>query len=272
MASAAPQKNNKKTVLILPLITFYDVSRDATYNWWSETETDSLEAQKHSRQLLSFLGQNREGQIQYLDPYKSEIRFRKNLEKTNLSPQELLEICKSLNAQLVLTGDVVIEESPIIVSGKRLKIQLKLLRTPQFNEIAESVRVFDLHGFEYLQLVDNGGDAWTDLHDAIDKKIKAYDAKNVSQKIELIVNGSLNRQQLSQFEDLLKAKIEGVQTVSQSYLEPGSSGIFVEYKGADGSDLSRELRALKWAGFMTQVVSSSPSQVIFDVHPQSAVK
>lgn len=269
---AAPAKEAKKEVWILPLVTFYDVSRDATYNWWSEMETTSLDAEKHSQRLLSYLGKKSEGAIHYYDPYKTQIRFRKDLNKTNLSLEELQQISQSLKAELILSGDVIIEESPVISAGKRLKIQLKVLRSPLFNEVAESVRVVDLHSFEYAQLLEGGGDVWGEIQGALDQKIKAYRVQGGAQRVELIVNGSLDRRQMKHFEQLLKSKIERVKAVSQSFTEPGSSGIFVEYEGGSATALGEDLRVLKWDGFMTQVVSSSSSQVIFDVHPQTAVK
>lgn len=269
--SQKKELKRKKEVFILPLITFYDVEKDAIYNWWSESETLSVDARKHSQNLFKFLAKDNGKVIHFLDPYAKQIKFRENLQKTSLTNEELLAITKDLQTELVLTGDVLIENSSVIAEGTRLKVRLKLLRAPAFNEVGEVYRVMDLYSVDYTQLVEIGGEIWNDVRLSVEKRIEDYKpAKN--EKLELIVNGTFDHQQLQQFHRFLKGNINHIKGLSPGFLEKDSFGIFVEYSGKGTETFAQELKESKLEGFMTQVVSSTNSQVIFDVRPVNKVK
>lgn len=270
---SSPVKKNKKEVSVLPLITFYDVQKDATYNWWSEMDTESVDARKHSEQLVRAFGKDNGKIIKFLDPYAKNVKFRANLQKTILAGAELLEITKDLGTELVLSGDVVIDSSPVLLEGQRLKISLLILRAPAFNKVGEIYRVVDVYGSDYTQMLEVGSEVWSDLRLAIEKQIEEYKPpQQTSEKLELIVNGTFDHQQLERFRRFLKGTISNIKETSTGFLERDSFGIFVEYSGKGSEGLSKELREVKLEGFMTQVVSSTNSQVIFDVRPVNKVK
>ncbi len=269
--SDAPKKNDQK-VVVLPLITFYDVARGATYNWWSEATSESPDAQKLSRQLMPYLAREGHKKIHFLNPHRQKLNFKEELRKTVLTDKELLEISSSLGAEIVLVGDVKLEESPVILEGKRLKMDIKILRAPQFLEVGQVVRLFDLYSVDYVQLLEVGGEPWLDLKASVERQLLSYNAKDQKGKLEIVVNGSLSYQQLASFQKSLKAHIGGIKSLSPGFVDKDSFGIFVEYEGSDSKALTEDLKHLEMRGFMTQVVSSSSSQVIFDVHPKVAVK
>ncbi|MCC6138908.1 MAG: hypothetical protein IT287_09755 [Bdellovibrionaceae bacterium] len=268
----SPSKK-KREVSILPLITIYDVQKDATYNWWSETETESIDARKHSEQFMSALSKENGKILRFLNPYTKNVKFRENLQKTVLSAQELLAITNDLGTELVLTGDVVVDKSPVLLDGQRLKINMQILRAPAFNQVGEVYRVVDVYSVDYTQMLEVGGDVWPDVRLAIEKQIEAYKPPtSKSEKLELIVNGTFDHQQLQQFRRFLRGTISNIKEITPGFLERDSFGIFVEYAGKGTESLSKELRETKLEGFMTQVVSSTNSQVIFDVRPVNKVK
>ncbi len=272
-AFAAPTQEHspkKKEVTILPLITIYDVDKDSTYNWWSETDTASADAQKLSAQLMHYLGKENGKVIHFMDPYKNTVKFRENLQKTVLSTADMLAISKSLNTEVLMVGDLIIEKSAVIPAGQRLKVRLELLRAPLFNKVGEVHRVVDLYAVDYARFLETGGELWTDVRAAVEKRIEDY-RPTESQRLELIVNGTFDHNQLEILQRYLKNHISKIRNIAQSYQERDTLGMFVEYDGG-GEELGRELREARLEGFMTQVVSSSKSQVIFDVRPQSAVK
>lgn len=273
VSSASDKKENtrKKEVAVLPLITFYDVDRDATYNWWSEQETLSLDIKKHSQNLYKDLAKDNGKVIRFLDPFARNIKFRENLQKTVLKSEEMLAISKDLNAELVLVGDIIIEKSSVISEGTRMKVNVKILRAPAFNEVGSVYHVSDLYAADYLQLIEVGGNVWHEVRASIEKRIEDY-RPSQGEKLELIVNGTFDHHQLQQFHRYLKGNITNIKSISPGFLDKDSFGIFVEYAGKGTESLSRELKETKIEGFMTQVVSSTNSQVIFDVRPLNAVK
>lgn len=265
------KESRRKEVNILPLITFYDVEKDTTYNWWSEQDTLSPEARKHSENLLKSLAKENGKVIHFFDPYARNIKFRENLQKTILSSEELAAISKDLNVELILTGDVIFEKSTVIAEGSRIKVRLKILRAPAFNEVGELYRVADLYAVDYTRLADEGGEMWVDVRAGIEKRIEDYKPTK-NEKLELIVNGTFDHHQLQQFHRFLRGNINNIKSISPGFLEKDSFGIFVEYAGKGTESLSQELKETKLEGFMTQVVSSTNTQVIFDVRPVTKVK
>lgn len=256
---------------MLPLITFYDVEKDATYNWWSEKESESLDAKKHSAHLMKWLAKDNGKVIHFIDPYAANVKFRENLQKTVLSVEEMQAIAKDLNTEIFLVGDVVVNKSTVVPDGHRLKINITLLRAPAFNKVGEIYRIVDLYAVDYTRFIETGVGIWDDVRMDVEKRIEDYKPSPLK-RLELIVNGSFDHHQVEQFQRHLKSHISNIKDISKGFQERDTFGIFVEYAGQNTDQLSRELKEAKLEGFMTQVVSSTSSQVIFDVRPQAAVK
>lgn len=264
----APIKSTKSFLRVLPLITFYDVAKDTTYNWWSEFETQSVDARKHSEQMLRVLGFGQSKTIRFLNPYARGIQLRGNLKKTNLTSAELLEISTSLDVGMVIVGDVTMDKSPVILDGQRLKINLQILQAPSFAPVGEVMRVMDLYALDYNKLVDEGGDVWLTVRTSLENKItEKLTVRKTPLKLELVVTGHLDQEQMQKFQSLLKQQLPNIKESAKSFIDNDSFGIFVEYAGQNVQGLSEELRGIRVEGFMTQVVSSTNSQVIFDVRP-----
>lgn len=269
---SSTDKSVKKTreVRVLPLLNFYDVDGDAVYNWWYEAKSESRDARQLSKVLSAILSTENGKILNFINPYKSETPLI--FHSTNLQKEDYEKLKKWSGAELFLTGDVIFDASPTKKKGKRLKVHIDILQAPSFRKIAEVFRVYDVYAGDFVKLVELGESAWPDLRSAIETSLYSYKPQNNGvRSIELVVSGAMSFQDLETLKQDLRTLIPGVKSLTERSLEGDSAGMFVEFEG-DTPAFTQALKQSRLEGFMTQVVSSSATTVMFDVRPISKLK
>lgn len=110
----------------------------------------------------------------------------------------------------------------------------------------------------------------SDLH----ARIESYKPEKPESSTRLVLTGRLSGEQM----ETLKKYLQGaVQTAVQ---KPSSAQIVsyerdqvvFEIKGLTSEKLNQALVQFHWKGFLTQVISSDSSQVVFDVQSKNSVQ
>jgi hypothetical protein len=260
-----------KEVRILPVITFYDATLSATYNWWHESQTLSEDAFKLSQSFGKVFAANNGKILKFINPHKEKLDV--GVASSVLELKDFRRLATVGKAELLLVGDVVFDESTVLANGKRLRIRFEVLRAPSFRKIAEIYKVVDLYPIDYLRFVELGAPTWSDIRLLVERQLEEYKPiVHRASQVELIVSGDFTYEQLDVFKKRLKGMISGVKSISEKYVEKDSVGMFVEFEGNGASAFSQALRETRLEGFMTQVVSSTNSAVLFDVRPLRKVK
>ncbi len=199
------------------------------------------------------------------------------LQMSALSFEKKMEFAKHKAAALLLTGDVRIEPSPMIVQGVRWTQKLEVFRAKNGQKIGETLRIYDLPPHQYRHLLLAIGESkdfmlgtMTDLH----ARIESYKPEKLESSTKLVLTGRLSGEQMETIKQHLQGAVQSSAkspTTAQIISYERDQVVF-EIKGIDGEKLNQALVQFHWKGFLTQVISSDSSQVVFDVQTKNSIQ
>lgn len=192
-----------------------------------------------------------------------------------LTAEQKMELAKKKSAVIVISGDVRVSPSPVILKGVRLTQNLTATRVKNSEKIAETLKIVDIPSHQFSQMLlsseefskDFVFNSFSDLHDKIETYRKPPE---VLKKSRLVLTGALSYHQLEAFKQKLKQRMPLLRSFQTQSLEREQVVLIAE--GVDGEDLGLALGFIQWSGWRTQVVSTDSSQVVFDVKAKNSVQ
>ena len=248
------------------------------YNWWAE-DSSSVEMKDLFKQWY----RNLVGQPLTKWEYPAALvkSPQPEMQVSALSFEKKMEFAKHRAAALLLTGDVRIEPSPMVEQGVRWTQKLEVFRVKNGQKIGETLRIYDLPPHQYRHLLLAIGDSkdfmlstMTDLH----ARIESYRPEKVESSTRLVLTGSLSGEQMERIKQYLQGAVQGA---AQSAVQSQTSAqivsyerdqVVIEIKGLNSEKLNQALVQFHWKGFLTQVISSDSSQVVFDVQSKNSIQ
>jgi hypothetical protein len=267
---AAVEKVPARTA-ILPLVTFYSsLGEGEVYNWWAENSS-STEMKTLFLNWYRHVAQNPLSRWEYLSTLqKDELP---DFQVTAMSFEKQIEFAKHKSAGLLITGDVRIEPSPMIAQGVRWIQKLEVFRVKNAQKIGETLRIYDFPKYQFTQLLlaveftkEFMPQTVIDLH----AKIENYKPEKAEVSTKLILTGDLSSEQIDKIKNRLQESMRDVE--SAQVLSYERNQVVFEFKGINSQKLSQTLEEFHWKGFLTQIISSDSSQVVFDVHSKNRVQ
>jgi hypothetical protein len=267
---AAVEKSSGKTS-ILPLVTFYSsFDEGEVFNWWAE-DVSAGEMKTLFNQWYKSLLQQPLTKWEY--PHALIKDVNPDLQVSALPLEKKLEFAKLKAASLLVTGDVRLEPSPMMDQGVRWTQKLEVFRVKNGQKITETLNIYDLPKYQYQQLLlmtteskDFMAGTMTDLH----SRIEAYRPERPEQATKLVVTGKLSGNQMDQFKKYLQNAFREVK--SPQIVSYERDQLVLDVPGVSSEQLNQALVEFHWKGFLTQVISSDSSQVVFDVQSKNSLQ
>lgn len=263
----------KKRASILPLITFYSTLQDGeVYNWWAEN--DSLgEMKVLSEKFHGVLASQPLSRWQYLPIKELQKSLEPEWHVSQMTDEKKLQFAKLKNAVLVVTGDVRVMPSPLMAEGVRITQRLEVLRLKNSEKIGESLKISDLPKHQYQQMLlsaDNHSKEFVqtsfyELHE----KIEMYKPDTTSTKTRLVLTGVIPDFHLEKLREKLQSNLTSIKSIQTVSLEREQVVLLID--GISSEILSKTLVGILWKDLRTQVVSTDPNQVVFDVQLKTSV-
>jgi hypothetical protein len=282
------KKSKDKFPRVLPLITFYNGAEGDVYNWWAENThvpgkavpapfksedggqtplTANYQMWRLSKKVMGdLLRAKNTGLIYGVSPEVIQ-KFPENYKKTALSMDEMRDLARTLEAKIVVHGDIAFTKSPIIDGGYRMKVHLNAVEVEKGRALGEVLRISDIHPWEYDKMLFTSGsgmtvDAFNELHEQMAQKSDEARPRYV----RLIVSGSLTYAQLELLKQKIQRSVRGVRAIRSAAVENEQVALLIDYEGDGGSQqLGQSLSRVQFGPFLTQVVSTDSNQVLFDV-------
>jgi hypothetical protein len=101
-------------------------------------------------------------------------------------------------------------------------------------------------------------------------QIESYKPEKLEHSTKLVLTGSLSREQIDKIKQYLQGAVQG--SKSAQIVSYERDQVVCEIKGLNSKKLSQALVQFHWKGFLTQVISSDSSQVVFDVQSKNSVQ
>lgn len=258
------KKKMNKEVKILPLITFFDGINGEVFNWWAENGTRDSMMQLSQKTIRNLIG-DENVRWTYIDPHELAEHVSTETRKTVLTRTQMVEMAKQFGAQLIVTGDFYFSKSPVVPEGSRLKINLQTIRVQNGQQAAEVLRISDLTVRDVYRLFSHADTpamaGFKDLHQQMEN---FQDAAKPSY-LALQVSGALTFIELDKLKQQLRAKVPMIKSFKDNFFQNEQVSMLIEFEGENSKQLAQTLSQVQLDGFMTQVVSSDPGQVLFDV-------
>lgn len=189
---------------------------------------------------------------------------------SGLTLEKMMEFAKHREAGLLLTGDVRLERSPMVDQGVRWTQKLEVYRVKNGQKIAETLRIYDLPQHQYRQMLlamDSSKEFMSETVAEIHARIEKYKPIQQEPVTKLVLTGSLSGAQMDQIKSYLQGALSG--SKSPQIVSFERDQVVFEIKGLSSEKLNQALVEFHWKGYLTQVISSDSSQVVFDVQSKN---
>ncbi len=262
--------SSEKTGITLPFVEFNNALSGESYRWWSpefkvSKDLESLSLNFEKEMFQGFLDRG----LFMLRPQAFDMsHFVPDfMRKTYLTQTEMVQLTNLKQGQLYLDGRVDVLASPLRENALRVRVQLKCKQSSNGKNVAEVVRTFDTPSGEGVSQIttkvnelarETGRELANQVYDLWQRGALE------SQVLQLAVTGTLDHMQMLRFKKELDQKLGLSNGLTERLYEPGRVTFETDYSGGVEA-LSQKLRQAKFDGFISQVVSSQPDQIILDV-------
>ncbi len=270
-----PPEKSKVRTSILPLVTFYSsFDEGEVYNWWAENSSTGEMKELFEKWYGSLV---RQPLTKWEYPTTLQKDANIELQVSAMTIEKKIEFAKQKSSALMLTGDIRIDPSPLIQQGVRWTQKLEVYRVKNGQKVAETLRIFDINRQQYLHLQLALGDSREFMANTvadIHQQIESYKPEKAEAGTKLILTGSLSGEQMNKIKEHLRSVVHGsnagardVQIVSYE-----RNQVVFEIPVLSSERLGQALVEFHWKGFITQVISSDSSQVVFDVQSKISLQ
>ncbi len=263
---------HKKTGIILPFIEVNNQINGESYHWWSSGLSVSKELETMARDFEKELYRGFfEKGFFMLRPqaFKMVHMIPAFLRKVYLTQTEMVQITDFKKGQLYLSGQVNILASPLRENAYRIRAQINCKQSSNGRTVAQMTISVDTVSGKSLNHI-SGDVKKLALEASRDLAGQVYDLWQrgafESQVLKLVLTGDLNQWQIQKFKKLFSQQLRIKNGPTERLFEPGRVTFEMDY--SEGIEtLLGKLKRTRFEGFVSQVVSSQPGQIILDVRP-----
>lgn len=262
---------NQGAPIVLPVIGFVDRVHSISYQWWSQSSEPQKAmlvglAKKFESALRSEFSPGGFFATRPVNANDYEI-IPPVLRAETPRTEDIMSLGEFFKAQLVIGGQVELDNSRAISGGTRAQIKLTAFHTGTGRFVAEAARNYEIEPGNFNNNVNNKmNTAFTDLAKDLSSQVLEAWKKGTfgAELLKLTLNGHLNYRQLEALKSWMTQNVKEIKGLKERMFEPGKIIFAIDSSGTS-QELASHLQSVPKDQFTLKVGQVSADHIEAEV-------